>query len=191
MRQNRGYASGALNGMTNSPKPYPRYARKRQPTKAGRPPARIYPHRLTPFSTSTTPSQQPSSSPTACPSSQPSRWPKNAPESWLVSTRATLRSTQLTAPFILENHPPPHPQTRISRTKGQSSRRTAFVREIAREVVGLAPYERRIVELLRNTQDKRLASSPRRGYLGTFSRGKKKVEDMQRVIAEARRVAAH
>ncbi|KKK22547.1 60S ribosomal protein, partial [Aspergillus ochraceoroseus] len=54
------------------------------------------------------------------------------------------------------------PKTRISRTKGQSSRRTAFVREIAREVVGLAPYERRIVELLRNTQDKRLASSPRR-----------------------------
>ncbi|KAI3006216.1 hypothetical protein CBS147346_3844 [Aspergillus niger] len=47
------------------------------------------------------------------------------------------------------------PKTRISRTKGQSSRRTAFVREIAREVVGLAPYERRIIELLRNTQDKR------------------------------------
>jgi large subunit ribosomal protein L36e len=47
------------------------------------------------------------------------------------------------------------PKTRISRTKGQSSRRTAFVRDIAREVVGLAPYERRIIELLRNTQDKR------------------------------------
>ncbi|RAL08993.1 60S ribosomal eL36 domain-containing protein [Aspergillus homomorphus CBS 101889] len=47
------------------------------------------------------------------------------------------------------------PKTRVSRTKGQSSRRTAFVREIAREVVGLAPYERRIIELLRNTQDKR------------------------------------
>ena len=47
------------------------------------------------------------------------------------------------------------PKTRISRTKGQSSRRTAFVREIAREVVGLAPYERRIIELLRNAQDKR------------------------------------
>ena len=47
------------------------------------------------------------------------------------------------------------PKTKISRTKGQSSRRTAFVREITREVVGLAPYERRIIELLRNTQDKR------------------------------------
>lgn len=47
------------------------------------------------------------------------------------------------------------PKNKISRTKGQSSRRTAFVRDIAREVVGLAPYERRIIELLRNTQDKR------------------------------------
>lgn len=51
----------------------------------------------------------------------------------------------------------PHstPKNKISRSKGQSSRRTAFVREITREVVGLAPYERRIIELLRNTQDKR------------------------------------
>jgi hypothetical protein len=47
------------------------------------------------------------------------------------------------------------PKTRISRSVGKSSRRTAFVREIAQEVVGLAPYERRIIELLRNAQDKR------------------------------------
>lgn len=47
------------------------------------------------------------------------------------------------------------PKTRISRTKGRSTRRTAFVRDIVREVTGLAPYERRIIELLRNTQDKR------------------------------------
>ncbi|KAA8649098.1 60S ribosomal eL36 domain-containing protein [Aspergillus tanneri] len=80
------------------------------------------------------------------------------------------------------------PKNRISRTKGQSSRRTAFVREIAREVVGLAPYERRIIELLRNTQDKRARKLAKK-RLGTFTRGKKKVEDMQRVIAESRRVA--
>ncbi|PYH77223.1 putative ribosomal protein L36e [Aspergillus uvarum CBS 121591] len=82
------------------------------------------------------------------------------------------------------------PKTRVSRTKGQSSRRTAFVREIAREVVGLAPYERRIIELLRNTQDKRARKLAKK-RLGTFGRGKRKVEDMQRVIAEARRVGAH
>ena len=49
----------------------------------------------------------------------------------------------------------PFPKNRISRSKGKASRRTAFVRDIAREVVGLAPYERRVIELLRNAQDKR------------------------------------
>ncbi|KGO76085.1 N-acetyltransferase B complex, non-catalytic subunit [Penicillium italicum] len=82
------------------------------------------------------------------------------------------------------------PKTRISRTKGKSSRRTAFVREIAQEVVGLAPYERRIIELLRNAQDKRARKLAKK-RLGTFGRGKAKVESMQKVIAESRRNAAH
>ncbi|KAJ5176237.1 60S ribosomal protein L36 [Penicillium canariense] len=82
------------------------------------------------------------------------------------------------------------PKSKISRSKGQSSRRTAFVREIAREVVGLAPYERRVIELLRNAQDKRARKLAKK-RLGTFTRGKRKVEDMQKVIAEARRTAAH
>ncbi|KAL4819150.1 ribosomal protein L36e-domain-containing protein [Aspergillus spinulosporus] len=82
------------------------------------------------------------------------------------------------------------PKTRISRSKGKASRRTAFVRDIAREVVGLAPYERRVIELLRNAQDKRARKLAKK-RLGTFTRGKRKVEDMQRVIAESRRVGAH
>ncbi|CAG8185470.1 unnamed protein product [Penicillium nalgiovense] len=81
------------------------------------------------------------------------------------------------------------PKTRISRTKGKSSRRTAFVREIAQEVVGLAPYERRIIELLRNAQDKRARKLAKK-RLGTFGRGKAKVESMQKVIAESRRTGA-
>ncbi len=44
---------------------------------------------------------------------------------------------------------------RISRTKGHLNKRTAFVREIVKEVAGLAPYERRVIELLRNSKDKR------------------------------------
>ncbi|KAL2072836.1 hypothetical protein VTL71DRAFT_12179 [Oculimacula yallundae] len=44
---------------------------------------------------------------------------------------------------------------RISRTKGKASKRTQFVREIVKEVSGLAPYERRVIELLRNSKDKR------------------------------------
>ncbi|KAJ6171992.1 N-acetyltransferase B complex non-catalytic subunit [Penicillium chermesinum] len=82
------------------------------------------------------------------------------------------------------------PKTKISRTKGKSSHRTKFVREIAREVVGLAPYERRVIELLRNAQDKRARKLAKK-RLGTFGRGKRKVEDMQGVIAEARRVQGH
>jgi large subunit ribosomal protein L36e len=43
----------------------------------------------------------------------------------------------------------------VSRTKGHLSKRTAFVRDIVKEVAGLAPYERRVIELLRNSKDKR------------------------------------
>ncbi|OJJ44688.1 hypothetical protein ASPZODRAFT_153585 [Penicilliopsis zonata CBS 506.65] len=81
-------------------------------------------------------------------------------------------------------------KTKISRTKGHLSKRTAFVRDIAREVAGLAPYERRVIELLRNAQDKRARKLAKK-RLGTFTRGKRKVEDMQRVIAESRRAAGH
>lgn len=99
--------------------------------------------------------------------------------------------------------------------KGHLSKRTAFVREIVKEVSGLAPYERRIIELLRNSKDKRArklakrrvrTSQPRYraglsmqsarlvmnsiltcNQLGTFGRAKRKVDDMTNVIAESRR----
>ncbi|KZZ93027.1 60S ribosomal protein L36 [Ascosphaera apis ARSEF 7405] len=85
---------------------------------------------------------------------------------------------------------PNETKQRISRTKGHLSRRTAFVREIVKEVAGLAPYERRVVELLRNAQDKR-ARKVAKKRLGTFGRAKRKVDEMQKVIAESRRTAQH
>jgi large subunit ribosomal protein L36e len=67
----------------------------------------------------------------------------------------------------------------------------------------LAPYEKRVIELLRNSKDKRarrLAKkrvcplSPRAistdaniHQLGTFGRAKRKVEEMTNIIAESRR----
>lgn len=75
----------------------------------------------------------------------------------------------------------------------------------------LAPYERRVIELLRNSKDKRarklakkrvccaMESKKRRTIfwgnislthllqLGTFGRAKRKVDELQRVIAESRR----
>merc|ERR1712169_159430 len=83
-----------------------------------------------------------------------------------------------------------HPQATHLRRKGLLSKRTAFVREIVKEVAGLAPYERRVIELLRNSKDKRARKLAKK-RLGTFGRAKRKVDDLQRVIAESRRTGAH
>lgn len=54
-----------------------------------------------------------------------------------------------------------HPTTPIESTvkpshrKGIKSAKTSFVRSIVSEVAGVAPYERRVMELLRNSKDKR------------------------------------
>ncbi|KAK9480540.1 ribosomal protein L36e [Lipomyces japonicus] len=80
------------------------------------------------------------------------------------------------------------PKARISRSKGKLSKRSAFVRELIREVSGLAPYERRVVELIRNSKDKRARKLAKK-RLGTFGRSKRKVDDLTRVIAESRRTA--
>ena len=51
-----------------------------------------------------------------------------------------------------------HPTTPIpkvvkpSHRKGIQSARTKFVRSVVREVVGFSPYERRVMELLRNSK---------------------------------------
>ena len=51
-----------------------------------------------------------------------------------------------------------HPTTAIpkvvrpSQRKGIQSARTKFVRSVVREVVGFSPYERRVMELLRNSK---------------------------------------
>ncbi|KAL1584858.1 Large ribosomal subunit protein eL36 [Cladosporium halotolerans] len=75
---------------------------------------------------------------------------------------------------------------RVSRTKGHLSKRTAFVRDVVKEVSGLAPYERRVIELLRNSKDKRARKLAKK-RLGTFGRGKRKVDEMTSVIAESKR----
>lgn len=51
---------------------------------------------------------------------------------------------------------------------------------------GLAPYERRVIELLRNSKDKRARKLAKK-RLGSFGRAKRKVEEMTNVIAESRR----
>lgn len=66
------------------------------------------------------------------------------------------------------------------------SKRADFVRSIVKEVAGLAPYERRLIELIRNAGEKR-AKKLAKKRLGTHKRASKKVEEMNKIIAESRR----
>merc|ERR1712127_686063 len=72
-----------------------------------------------------------------------------------------------------------------SNRKGKLNKRVAVIRE----VVGFAPYERRMIELIRigssSTFKRALKLAKKR--LGTHRRGKKKREEMQEVIAAMNR----
>jgi len=76
--------------------------------------------------------------------------------------------------------------TRPSQLKGKQSTKTKFVRSIIREVVGFAPYERRVMELLRNSKDKKARKLTKK-RLGTLLRSKRKLEELGTVIQESRR----
>lgn len=73
-----------------------------------------------------------------------------------------------------------------SHRKGIQSERTKFVRSIIREVAGFAPYERRVMELLRNSKDKKARKLTKK-RLGTLLRSKRKLEELGNVITESRR----
>ncbi|KAJ1721761.1 ribosomal protein L36 [Coemansia sp. RSA 2703] len=66
------------------------------------------------------------------------------------------------------------------------SKHNVFVRDLIREVAGFAPYERRIMELLKNSRDKRARKLGKK-RLGTLRRAKRKVDELSNVIAASRR----
>eukprot|EP00879_Flechtneria_rotunda_P020370 GHRR01021426.1.p3 GENE.GHRR01021426.1~~GHRR01021426.1.p3 ORF type:complete len:110 (-),score=41.97 GHRR01021426.1:11-316(-) len=70
---------------------------------------------------------------------------------------------------------------RPARRKGFLSKKVKFIRELVREVAGLAPYEKRIIELLKVGKDKRALKVAKK-KLGTHLRGKKKREEMASVL---------
>mmetsp|Transcript_100967 Transcript_100967/g.290399 ORF Transcript_100967/g.290399 Transcript_100967/m.290399 type:complete len:107 (+) Transcript_100967:41-361(+) len=79
-----------------------------------------------------------------------------------------------------------------SRRKGTTSKRTKLCREIAREVVGLSPYERRILDMIKtggSSADKRIYKFAKR-RLGTHKRALAKREDIKDVNAKQRARAA-
>ena len=72
---------------------------------------------------------------------------------------------------------------------GKASKRTVFVRELVREVVGFAPYEKRVMEYLRIGKEKR-ALKFAKSRLGTHKRGKDKREELSGALVAQRRAAA-
>jgi len=73
-----------------------------------------------------------------------------------------------------------------------TSKRTKMCREIAREVVGLSPYERRILDMIKtggSSADKRIYKFAKR-RLGTHKRALAKREDIKDVNAKQRARAA-
>lgn len=76
-------------------------------------------------------------------------------------------------------------QKRSSYTKGKVTGRTEVMREVMREVVGFAPYERRIIELLRIGKDKRALKFAKK-RLGTHIRAKRKREEMGEALRNKR-----
>ncbi|KAJ1984178.1 ribosomal protein L36 [Dimargaris verticillata] len=80
------------------------------------------------------------------------------------------------------------PSRCLIRSLLQKSTHKKFVRELIREVVGFSPYERRVMELLKNSKDKRARKLTKK-RLGTFRRSKRKVEQLSQIIMESRRAA--
>lgn len=65
-----------------------------------------------------------------------------------------------------------------------------FIRDLVREVVGFAPYEKRCMELLRIGKDKRALKFVKK-RLGTHVRGKRKREEMAGVINAMKKQTQH
>ncbi len=78
---------------------------------------------------------------------------------------------------------------KISYRKGAKGKRVALVREVMREVLGLAPYERKMSEMIKtgNAQKEKKALKLAAARLGTHQRGMRKREEIQELIRLQRR----
>ncbi|KXJ22613.1 60S ribosomal protein L36 [Exaiptasia diaphana] len=83
---------------------------------------------------------------------------------------------------VTKNVTKPKPSSR----KGARNNRVKFIRDLVREVTGFAPYEKRVMELLRIGKDKRALKFCKK-RLGTHVRGKRKREEIQGALAAMRK----
>ncbi|CDW61161.1 Ribosomal L36e domain containing protein [Trichuris trichiura] len=77
-----------------------------------------------------------------------------------------------------------------SNTKGRLNKRVKFVRDIVREICGFAPYEKRTMELLRISRDKKALRYLKRRISG-HRRSKRKRDEIQGVLIAMRKAHAH
>merc|ERR1712112_49209 len=88
--------------------------------------------------------------------------------------------------FRVTKHKAP---TKPSRRKGVQHKHVKFVREMVREIAGFAPYEKRCLELLKVSKEKRCLKFAKK-RLGAHVRGKRKREEMQAVLQAQRKAAS-
>lgn len=81
-------------------------------------------------------------------------------------------------------------KVRPSRLKGKQTKHSRFVRDLIREVCGHAPYEKRAMELLKVSKDKRALKFLKR-RLGTHIRAKRKREELSNILTQMRKQQAH
>ncbi|KAB0797057.1 hypothetical protein PPYR_11118 [Photinus pyralis] len=79
---------------------------------------------------------------------------------------------------------------RPARLKGIQTKHTKFIRDLVREVLGYAPYEKRAMELLKVSKDKRALKFLKR-RLGTHIRAKRKREELSNILTQLRKAQAH
>ncbi|XP_071743595.1 large ribosomal subunit protein eL36 [Lepeophtheirus salmonis] len=73
-----------------------------------------------------------------------------------------------------------------SSRKGMVTTRSRFIRDIVREVAGFSPYERRAMELLRISKDKRCLKFLKK-RIGSHVRARRKREEMSAVLQAMRK----
>ena len=80
-------------------------------------------------------------------------------------------------------------KNKISYRKGRLGQRVKLVREVIREVVGLAPYEKKMMEMIRTgvASKEKKALRMGRARLGTHQRALRKREELTKMIAHSRK----